>query len=108
MATTGVLRRPRCHEVASPRLCLLLIPGGKAGRTSDAARSRHQPRERTLHCSCGAPSHFSTDASFCTGSQVEQLSVRFEIAVYAPVVDANDEQAGSFYRHHGFTPFGTS
>jgi ribosomal protein S18 acetylase RimI-like enzyme len=30
---------------------------------------------------------------------------RSEIAVFALVVDAKDEQAVAFYRHHGFTPF---
>jgi hypothetical protein len=27
--------------------------------------------------------------------------------VFALVVDAKDEQAESFYRHHGFVPFGS-
>ena len=31
---------------------------------------------------------------------------RSEIAVYALVVDAKDEAAGAFYRHHGFVAFG--
>jgi predicted GNAT family N-acyltransferase len=31
---------------------------------------------------------------------------RSEVAVYALVVDAKDEQAESFYLHHGFVPFG--
>ncbi len=31
---------------------------------------------------------------------------RSEVAVYALVVNAKDEQAESFYRHHGFVPFG--
>jgi ribosomal protein S18 acetylase RimI-like enzyme len=31
---------------------------------------------------------------------------RSEVAVYALVVDAKDEQAKSFYLHHGFVPFG--
>jgi ribosomal protein S18 acetylase RimI-like enzyme len=30
---------------------------------------------------------------------------RSEIAVFALVVDAKDDQAVAFYRHHGFTPF---
>jgi GNAT superfamily N-acetyltransferase len=30
---------------------------------------------------------------------------RSEVAVYALVVDAKDEQAESFYLHHGFVPF---
>lgn len=29
---------------------------------------------------------------------------RSEIAAYALIVDAKDEQAGAFYRHHGFIP----
>ena len=33
-------------------------------------------------------------------------AARSEVAVYALVVDAKDEQAASFYRHHGFAPFG--
>ncbi len=33
-------------------------------------------------------------------------ATRSEIAVYALVVDAEDEQAESFYRHHGFVAFG--
>jgi ribosomal protein S18 acetylase RimI-like enzyme len=33
-------------------------------------------------------------------------SMRSEIAVFALVVDAKDEQAEDFYRHHGFVPFG--
>jgi GNAT superfamily N-acetyltransferase len=36
---------------------------------------------------------------------VERAS-RSEVAVYALVVDAKDEQAESFYLHHGFVPFG--
>ena len=32
---------------------------------------------------------------------------RSELAVFALVVDAKDEQAASFYRHHGFTAFGS-
>ncbi len=35
-------------------------------------------------------------------------AARSEIAVYALVVDAKDEQAESFYRHHGFVAFGGS
>jgi hypothetical protein len=31
---------------------------------------------------------------------------RSEVAVYALVVDAKDDRAGSFYLHHGFVPFG--
>ena len=31
---------------------------------------------------------------------------RSDVAVYALVVDAKDEQAESFYLHHGFTAFG--
>jgi GNAT superfamily N-acetyltransferase len=31
---------------------------------------------------------------------------RSEFAVYALVVDAKDDQAESFYLHHGFVPFG--
>jgi predicted GNAT family N-acyltransferase len=31
---------------------------------------------------------------------------RSEVAVYAVVVDAKDERAESFYRHHGFVAFG--
>lgn len=34
-------------------------------------------------------------------------AARSEIAVYALVVDAKDEQAAAFYRHHGFTAFGS-
>ena len=33
-------------------------------------------------------------------------ATRSEVAVYALVVDAKDEQAESFYRHHGFVSFG--
>ncbi len=29
-------------------------------------------------------------------------AIRSEIAAYALVVDAKDESAGNFYRHHGF------
>ena len=36
-----------------------------------------------------------------------QRSLRSEIAVFALVVDAKDDQAGSFYRHHGFVSFGS-
>jgi ribosomal protein S18 acetylase RimI-like enzyme len=35
-----------------------------------------------------------------------ERSLRSEIAVAALVVDAKDEQAEAFYRHHGFVPFG--
>lgn len=34
-------------------------------------------------------------------------AVRSEIAVYALVVDAKDDQAVRFYRHHGFATFGS-
>ncbi len=34
-------------------------------------------------------------------------SIRSEIAVFALVVDAKDEQAIAFYRHHGFFEFGS-
>ncbi|MDP4026610.1 GNAT family N-acetyltransferase [Methylobacterium sp. NEAU 140] len=33
-------------------------------------------------------------------------ATRSEIAVFALVVDAKDDQAVAFYRHHGFQPFG--
>ena len=33
--------------------------------------------------------------------------LRSEIAVFALVVDAKDEQAEAFYRHHGFFTFGS-
>jgi ribosomal protein S18 acetylase RimI-like enzyme len=33
-------------------------------------------------------------------------SARSEVAVFALVVDAKDDQAEAFYRHHGFQPFG--
>jgi hypothetical protein len=48
MATTGVLRRPRCHEVASPRLCPLLIPGARPRGllTQLAAATNHA----SAHC----------------------------------------------------------
>jgi predicted GNAT family N-acyltransferase len=36
---------------------------------------------------------------------IERAS-RSEVAVYALVVDAKDEQAESFYLHHGFVEFG--
>jgi len=34
-----------------------------------------------------------------------QRSVKAEIAAYALVVDAKDEEAAAFYRHHGFLAF---
>ena len=34
-----------------------------------------------------------------------QRSVKAEIAAYTLVVDAKDEQAAAFYRHHGFLAF---
>jgi predicted GNAT family N-acyltransferase len=34
-------------------------------------------------------------------------SLRSEIAVFALIVDAKDDQAESFYLHHGFLPFGS-
>lgn len=33
-------------------------------------------------------------------------ALRSEVAVWALVVDAKDEAAAAFYRHHGFQPFG--
>jgi GNAT superfamily N-acetyltransferase len=33
-------------------------------------------------------------------------ALRSELAVFALVVDAKDEKAASFYRHHGFVAFG--
>jgi len=35
-------------------------------------------------------------------------AARSEVAVFALIVDAKDDQAVSFYRHHGFEPFGSS
>ncbi len=35
-------------------------------------------------------------------------AVRSEVAVFALVVDAKDEKASAFYRHHQFTAFGSS
>jgi len=34
-------------------------------------------------------------------------ALRSEVAVFALVVDAKDDQAEAFYRHHGFMPFGS-
>lgn len=34
-------------------------------------------------------------------------AIRSEVAVFALVVDAKDDQAVSFYRHHGFLEFGS-
>ncbi len=34
-------------------------------------------------------------------------AVRSEVAVFALIVDAKDEQAEAFYRHHGFVTFGS-
>ncbi len=36
-----------------------------------------------------------------------QRSLRSEIAVFALVVDAEDDEAEAFYRHHGFVSFGS-
>jgi ribosomal protein S18 acetylase RimI-like enzyme len=36
-----------------------------------------------------------------------QRSLRSEIAVFALVIDAKDDQAEAFYRHHGFVAFGS-
>jgi ribosomal protein S18 acetylase RimI-like enzyme len=36
-----------------------------------------------------------------------ERSLRSEIAVFALVVDAKDDQAEAFYRHHGFVAFGS-
>jgi GNAT superfamily N-acetyltransferase len=36
-----------------------------------------------------------------------QRALRSEIAVFALVVDAKDERAEAFYRHHGFVSFGS-
>jgi ribosomal protein S18 acetylase RimI-like enzyme len=36
-----------------------------------------------------------------------QRSLRSEIAVFALVVDAKDDPADAFYRHHGFVSFGS-
>ncbi len=36
-----------------------------------------------------------------------QRSLRSEVAVFALVVDAKDDQAEAFYRHHGFLSFGS-
>jgi len=35
-------------------------------------------------------------------------AVRSEVAVFALVVDAKDERAEAFYRHHGFAAFGST
>lgn len=35
-----------------------------------------------------------------------QRAARSEVMVYALVVDAKDDKAFNFYRHHGFAPFG--
>jgi GNAT superfamily N-acetyltransferase len=36
-----------------------------------------------------------------------QRCLRSELAVFALVVDAKDDVAETFYRHHGFVPFGS-
>ncbi len=36
-----------------------------------------------------------------------QRSLRSEIAVFAMLVDAKDDPAEAFYRHHGLVPFGS-
>ena len=36
-----------------------------------------------------------------------QRSLRSEVAVFALVVDAKNDEARNFYRHHGFTAFGS-
>jgi predicted N-acetyltransferase YhbS len=36
-----------------------------------------------------------------------QRSLRSEVAVFALVVDAKHDQAETYYRHHGFVPFGS-
>jgi hypothetical protein len=36
-----------------------------------------------------------------------QRSLRSEVAVFALVFDAKDDQAETFYRHHGFVAFGS-
>jgi GNAT superfamily N-acetyltransferase len=36
-----------------------------------------------------------------------QRSLRSEIAVFALIVDAKDDQAEAFYLHYGFVPFGS-
>jgi GNAT superfamily N-acetyltransferase len=36
-----------------------------------------------------------------------QRFLRSEVAVFALVVDAKDDQAEAFYGHHGFVPFGS-
>jgi ribosomal protein S18 acetylase RimI-like enzyme len=36
-----------------------------------------------------------------------ERALRSEIAVFALVVDAKDDRAEAFYRHHGFTAFGS-
>lgn len=33
---------------------------------------------------------------------------RSEVAIFALIVDAKDDTAGAFYRHHGFVAFGSS
>jgi ribosomal protein S18 acetylase RimI-like enzyme len=35
-------------------------------------------------------------------------AARSEVAVFALAVDAKDERAAAFYRHHGFAPFGSA
>jgi predicted GNAT family N-acyltransferase len=35
-------------------------------------------------------------------------AARSEVAAYALVVDAKDEQAEAFYRHHGFAAYGSA
>jgi ribosomal protein S18 acetylase RimI-like enzyme len=35
-----------------------------------------------------------------------QRSLRSEVAIFALVVDAKDDQAVAFYLHHGFVPLG--
>lgn len=35
-------------------------------------------------------------------------ALRSELVAFALVVDAKDDQAEAFYRHHGFVPFGSS
>lgn len=37
-----------------------------------------------------------------------ERAARSEVAMHAMIVDAKDEQAEAFYRHHGFSPYGSA
>jgi hypothetical protein len=68
----------------------------------------HEVRRRTAVCYVALDGERAKIAGYYTLVLLWDAglrAMRSELAVFALVVEAKDEQAASFYRHHGFVAF---